>query len=246
MADNDNTEIDPRIAALQKRAEAALHEIQNAIQFHEVWKPAFNDEQLHGRLDNSFAANAFIVIRTALRREMLLALMKIWDDTNGSICMKTIENTLGDGNLQKALILQSTRDRPAGRWSEGEPSEAEKMRIRQVTLERIAERTRADIGECIYMIAEYRTGEKHLVLLEMKRLRNSHIAHHQIKASERHIPQEEMGDLIESFYEDTQKLIKKLYSLTHRTAHDLEGLAKMTERYSAMFWAGVAGDQKQK
>ena len=50
-----------------------------AIAFHEVWKPAAYDKSLHERMGVSLATNAFHVVQAALRREMLLALMRLWD-----------------------------------------------------------------------------------------------------------------------------------------------------------------------
>jgi hypothetical protein len=50
-----------------------------AVTFHEVWKPAAYNEDLRERMGVSYATNAFYVVRTAVRREMLLALTRLWD-----------------------------------------------------------------------------------------------------------------------------------------------------------------------
>jgi hypothetical protein len=59
-----------------------------AVAFHEVWKPTAYDKALHERMGRSYAGQSFLIVRSALRREMLLALMRIWDTTKGtqSLC----------------------------------------------------------------------------------------------------------------------------------------------------------------
>ncbi len=70
---------DPKIADLGAEVKAAQQEFDMAVTFHEVWKPAAYDKDLHHRMGKSYASNAFNVVRVALRREMLLALMRLWD-----------------------------------------------------------------------------------------------------------------------------------------------------------------------
>jgi hypothetical protein len=65
---------DPKIVALREKVTAAQQEFDMAVTFHEVWKPAAYDKDLHSRMGNSFASQAFLITRTALRREMVLAL----------------------------------------------------------------------------------------------------------------------------------------------------------------------------
>ena len=68
---------DPRIVALQQKVTAAQEEFDMAVTFHEIWKPAAYDQELHSRLGKSYATQAFLVTRTALRREMVLALVRL-------------------------------------------------------------------------------------------------------------------------------------------------------------------------
>jgi hypothetical protein len=60
---------DPQIISLQQKVTAAQQEFDMAVTFHEIWKPAAYDQDLHSRLGESFATQAFFVIRTALRRK---------------------------------------------------------------------------------------------------------------------------------------------------------------------------------
>jgi hypothetical protein len=48
---------------------AAQEEFDMAVTFHEIWKPAAYDQELHSRFGKSYATQAFLVTRTALRRD---------------------------------------------------------------------------------------------------------------------------------------------------------------------------------
>ena len=69
--------IDPKIINLRKLVNAAQEEFDLAVAYHEVWKPAAYNTELHHRMGPSYASQAFRVIRSALRREMVLALMRL-------------------------------------------------------------------------------------------------------------------------------------------------------------------------
>jgi hypothetical protein len=99
---------DPRIADLRLMVTAAQEEFDMAVAFHEVWKPAAYDHNLHGRLGTSFATQAFLVTRTALRREMLLALMRLWDSTKFGkhVRVQSIAATLREAAVLDALALE--------------------------------------------------------------------------------------------------------------------------------------------
>jgi hypothetical protein len=60
---------DEKIASLREKVNAARQEFDMAVTFHEVWKPAAFDEDLHKRMGPSYATNAFFVVREALRRK---------------------------------------------------------------------------------------------------------------------------------------------------------------------------------
>jgi hypothetical protein len=50
---------DPKIASLREKVNAAHQEFEMAVTFHEVWKPAAFDDDLHKRMGASYATNAF-------------------------------------------------------------------------------------------------------------------------------------------------------------------------------------------
>ena len=50
---------DPKIVALRKKVTAAQQEFDMAVTFHEVWKPAAYDQELHRRLGNPMLPRLF-------------------------------------------------------------------------------------------------------------------------------------------------------------------------------------------
>ncbi len=61
------------------RVRAAQEELDLVIKFHEAFKSAAFETGLHQRLTASFAAHAFGTILEALQREVVMALMRVWD-----------------------------------------------------------------------------------------------------------------------------------------------------------------------
>lgn len=63
-----------RHAIFGARVKAAVQEYDAVMEFHESWRIAAHDKALHERVSRSFAGQTFLVVRRALRREMLLGL----------------------------------------------------------------------------------------------------------------------------------------------------------------------------
>jgi hypothetical protein len=57
------------IADLKKMVTAAQQEFDMAVTYHEVWKPAADDKDLHSRMGQSYASQAFLVVK--IRRKSL-------------------------------------------------------------------------------------------------------------------------------------------------------------------------------
>src|SRR5450759_60347 len=93
------------IARLQAEVEAAQQEFDMAVTFHEVWKPAAYDKDLHSRMGKSYASQAFLITRTALRREMVLALVRLWDTNPKAIRMQSIAADLSEKRVIEALAV---------------------------------------------------------------------------------------------------------------------------------------------
>ena len=158
---------DPTIIALRAKVIAAREEFDLAVTFHEAWKPAAYDGQLHTRMGPSYASNTFLTIRQALRREMLLALMRLWDNDKRLVSMISIYNILNDKRVIDAL----TADRVARL---GLP---ESYSMMSQDLNQLA----SDAGT---LIKKYDKGGTHEGVLEKLRLlRHERLAHRNISRS---------------------------------------------------------------
>ncbi len=158
---------DPKIVALRAKVTAAQEEFDWAVTFHEVWKPAASDTELHKRLGSSYATHAFLVTRSALRREMLLALMRIWDKSKGSVRIHSIVTQMDDKVLS-ALALE---------------------RAANAKILDLADEMKSDLAakatEAIELVKKYlEGGESHALLESLRRLRHKRLAHRDLAVEE--------------------------------------------------------------
>jgi AbiU2 len=214
---------DPKIVALRGKVTAAQQEFDLAITFHEVWKPAAYDNDLHSRLGKSFASQAFLITRTALRREMLLALTRLWETNPKAIRMQSIAATLREKDVVDALVLDRVNHL-------GEPEAIDEMRN--------------DLGkkaaEVVLLVNKHiEGGTHHAVFKKLLALRHERLAHRQL------VPATATGanatdEEIEEFYQDNSKLIRILLSVVNAVAYDPEDTAKVYRFYANQFWDGVA------
>ncbi len=220
---------DPTITALRAKVTAAREEFHMAVTFHEAWKPAAYDTDLHVRMGASYASNTFLTVRTALRREMLLALMRLWDSDSDSrlVSMKSIANTLRD----KRVIDAFTADGVARLGL------AESSSIRKA-LSQYAD-------DAVALIKKYDKGGSHDGVLEkLKRLRHERLAHRN-RTTIKIAGADATGAEIESFYLDMAKLITLLLHLVEATAYDPMETAHVYKHYAKFFWAGVRGERTE-
>jgi hypothetical protein len=179
--------IDPKVASkiarLEKQVKAAQQEFDMAIAFHETWKPVAYDQDLHTRMGKSFATNTFLIVRMALRREMLLALMRIWDKNTETLRMKeSIADILRDQSVVNSLAAERAA-------SIGTADMKDQMRSD------LSRRAR----EAIALVDKYCKGSSHHPILEkLRRLRHQRLAHRHVEAATRLDPTD---DEIESFYQ---------------------------------------------
>lgn len=101
----------PEIVALRRRVHAADEEFFYAQQFHEAWRPTATDTALHERMGRSHATSTFNVVRAALRRGMLLALMRVWDTNPKAVRMFSLANTLTDKRVVDTLAAECVAER---------------------------------------------------------------------------------------------------------------------------------------
>jgi hypothetical protein len=224
--------IDPavasKIASLQKQVKAAQQEFDMAITFHETWKPAANDEDLRKRMGTSFATQTFLVVRLALRREMLLALMRLWDNDDRNVRMElSIANVLRDQSVVRALAVARAACIGAD-WEDQMRSHLNRQ-----------------ASEAIGLVEKYSKAGSHYATLEkLRRLRNQRLAHRPVKevAATGVDPTDEE---IESFYQDNSKLVSLLLSLVAGVAYDPKDTAEVARFYAKFFWAGVRGERTE-
>lgn len=216
------------IRALRDKVTAAQQEFDLAVTFHEVWKPGAYDVDLHRRMGTSYATQAFNVVLMALRREMVLAMVRLWDRDKRAVGMQAIADDIRTQAVMDAL----TKER------------ADKMGIHGAETQ-----LRADLdkkaAEVLALVARYDhggTGED--VLQRLRNLRNTRLAHRQATSIAPH-----SADLtdkeIEGFYQDNSKLIHILLSLVNAHAYDPEHTVGLYRLYAGHFWAAVRGEQTE-
>lgn len=213
---------DPKIVALRERVTAAQQEFDMAVAFHEVWKPATYDMDLHNRLGTSYATQAFLVTRAALRREMLLALTRLWDTNTQSIRMRCVWASLRDEEVLDALAFERAK---RGGWLE--------------VLVEMRNDLRKKAAEAVLLLSKYMEGGTHCaVLAKLTALRNERLAHRQL-ATATATGANATDEEIEEFYQDNSKLIEILLSVVNAMAYDPQDTAKVYGLYASHFWKRV-------
>lgn len=210
---------DKTIVDLKHMVTAAQEEFDLAVTFHEIWKPAAYDKELHGRLGNSYATQAFLVTRAALRREMVLALVRLWDTNKEGLRMELIWHHLRNSEVIDVL----SQDR------------ASRLGFCDV-LEHMREDLADKAHRATELIAKYMEGgPRNNVLKTLRTLRHKRLAHRQ--ASVTTAPGASATDEeIEEFYQDNSKLIHILLSLVNAMAYDPQDTAGVFGFYAKSFW----------
>ena len=219
---------DPDILLLQQQVKAAQEEYDMALAFHEVWKPAAYDTGLHERMGVSYATQAFMVIRLALRREMLLALMRIWDTSKRAIRMTWVAKMIDNPEVIEALAVD---------------------RLRGMVFSGMLDAMRSDLNgkaeTALVVIRRYMVGGAGRPVFErIAVLRNQRLAHRQMEVagvSAFDATDEE----IETFYQDNSTLVQTLLSLVNAHAYDPREAADVHKRYASEFWAGARGEKTE-
>jgi len=218
---------DPKILRLRAQIKAAEEDFETAVMFHESWKPAAYDKELHQRLRNSYAAHTFVIVRTALRREMLLALLRLWDGNADAVGMDLIAETLRD----RAVIGALAADR-ASRFDAADRAEG----LMRRDLGRLAD-------DAIELIEKYsRGGSHHAVREKLWALQSRSLVHRQIAMA---TAADAADDEIESFYQDNLALVRLLLSLVRAVAYNPEDAAKIYRLNAASFWGEVRGERRK-
>jgi hypothetical protein len=219
---------DPKIVSLRSQLKAAREEFDMATVFHAIWKPSAYDKALHERMGVSFAAHAFHVVRTSLRREMLLALMRLWDKDSKNIRMDFIGRALSDITIINALAA----DR------------ASRIGTIDVEVQMRGDMTKR-AKEATDLIDKYRkTGMRFEVLEKLRSLRHQRLAHREVEPIE--VGGADLSDEeIETFYQDNSKIVQSSLSVAAGIAYDPGQTAEVYSHYASFFWAPVCGERNE-
>lgn len=165
----------------------------------------------------SFAGQTFLIVRRALRREMLLGLSRLWDHRTEAIKIISIADDLENPTILDSLLPNT-------------PIYAE---------------ARGQAAEAAALIRRYeKGGSSHSTLSRLRKLRNQHLAHHQIAAKPIGVvEEEEIEKDTEDLYADSAKLISLLEHVVERTAYDPKETAGVYEFYAKFFWEAVTGER---
>jgi hypothetical protein len=219
---------DPEIVSLRAHVKAAEEEFDQAVQYHEMWKPAAYDAGLHQRVSRSYAANGLLIVRAALRRETLLALMRLWDKDSRAVRMEEIAKILKGKKIIDALAA----DRAS--------------RFRDVHIEaEIKQDMTRKAKEATDLIDAYsKSGCNEAVLEKLRTMRHERLAHRQITLTA--VTGPGLTDKeIESLYQDNAKLIGLLLSVVSGIGSDPQQTAEVIRDYASFFWAGVRGEKTE-
>lgn len=221
---------DDQINQMREAVQAAEDEVVMAVMFHETWKPTAYDVALRERMGNSFATHSFQIVRWALRREMLLALMRLWDTNKQGIRMTAIAETLRDEHFFSALIARRAADMPLSAGG-----------MEELLREALEPKRTAVLG----FVRKYSNGGTGFGVLErLRALRHERLAHRQIMAAP--APRSDSADEeVDSFYADNLELVRLLLSLVVATAFDLSEAAEVYRHHARFFWASARGERTQ-
>ena len=220
--------VNPEMASLRAHVKAATDDFDLAVVCHEVWKPSAYDKALHQRMGVSYATNAFRVIVTALRREALLGITRLWDKSRGGVRMEGIARTLRKPGIVDALAV----DRAAPFCDANIEAE---MRVDM-------DRKARTVLELIDSYA--RNGRNVDVLEKLRALRHGRLAHRQIEPSATNGPTLTDQE-IEAFYQDNSRIISLLSSLALGVAYDPQETGDVFRYHASFFWAAVRGERTE-
>jgi hypothetical protein len=216
-----------KIAALVTAAE---DEIILAAMFHETWKPAAFDVDLRVRMGTSYATHSFNIVRLALRREMILALMRIWDSNKDAVRMTAIAAKLKEDDFFRDLV--SYRAARLGMSS----------KFVEPALTRSLEPKREAILSLVQKYGEGGLGFE--TFTKIRALRNQQLAHRQVKSASTAIADPEDNE-VENFYRDSLDVVTHLLSLVLAKAFDLNEVADVYRHHAGFFWINARGERTE-
>jgi hypothetical protein len=199
---------------------AAEDEIVLAAMFHETWRPTAFDESLRVRMGTSYATHSFNVVRIALRREMILALMRVWDSNKAAVRMTAVAEKLKDKKFFQQLVAR--RAAHMGMKSQGV----------EATVGATLEPKRQ---EALALIRKYgENGSGHEAFKRIRALRDERLAHRQTDNAST-ARQDPDDTEVEAFYDDSLSAVTLLLSIVLAKAFELSGAGDVYRRHANFF-----------
>jgi hypothetical protein len=223
--------IEERIKRAKIAVEAAQEEAILAVQFHETWRPTVADPELQKRMGHSFATHSFHIIRMALRREVMLALMRLWDRDGRSVKLTGIAELLRD----KAFFDELVRYR------------ASRLGYSFDITDRMHEALEPKRDTILTLVRKYTHGKEHSAVLErLKTIRDEILAHRQVQEPTDPAGLQNTDDEVEEFYQDTLQIVSLMLSVFLATTFDIaEDGAGVFRHHADFFWAAARGERTE-
>ncbi|WP_237772756.1 hypothetical protein [Pseudomonas putida] len=182
----------------------------------------------------------------SLRRELLLALTRLWDSNKQAVRMSLIADRLRDAKFFYALVLYR-----AGRLSPRFVSEPAPVRDALTPTRDLV----------LTLISKYSEGgSASVVLKKLKTLRHERLAHRQLPDAPLAVVMAEMpeqqgeggegpvwatDDEIEEFYQDNLEIVRLLLSSVQGVAFDLSEASRVYKHHAKYFWASARGERTE-
>jgi hypothetical protein len=209
--------------------DAALEQATQATMFHETWRPCAQDSALLARMGNSYATHSFQVIRWALRRELIMSLMRLWDGYASSLSLRQIGDSLSNDDFFSVLLEE--------RATQMDSADTPFMEMLRGNIQ-------GKRRQVLPLIRKYDSdGSGFQTYNLLRTLRNKRLAHHEI--GERLTLTDPTDERIEEFYLDTLDIVSRLHDIVNGVACDLNEAAGMFAHYARLFWASAKGEQTE-
>ena len=189
-----NAEQPSPLAELVALTEAITEEFDDAVACHEVWRPAAYDPSVQKRMGQSYAAHAFNIIVSVLRRELFMALSRLWDTDHRNVDLRRVVAYLSNGDLVARLETARVRRRlpvPSGALTPvsevSRPSVQDSWSHLEARMEaEDVETLRGQIAKVKTIIQSYdKGGHRHVHLKQLMALRHTRLAHRSISPSKK-------------------------------------------------------------
>lgn len=223
--------IEEKLQKVKTAVEVAQDEALLAVQFHETWRPTVADAELRARMGHSFAAHSFHIIRMALRREVLLALMRLWDQNPRTVKVTAIADLLQEKAVFDELVLQRA------------------MRLSHSfdVTDSMREALEPKRDRIVVLVRKYTHSKAHHTFLErLRTLRHQQLAHRQTHAPTSPDGLQHTDAEIEEFYQDTLEIVRLMLSVVLGRAFDIASEAtNVFQHHAKHFWAAARGERTE-